>query len=143
MIDPKELRIGNLVYYKYLRSAPDERVYGEAVISGIHENGFQFKKITGNHSLVMDLKDFDPIPITPEWLERLGFDLDEDDGGRSVQVGNNCSIYHYPDYGFCIHYEFTAPNFHEFNQWHQPTSVHQLQNLFFCLCGEELKIKTQ
>lgn len=69
-----------------------------------------------------------PIPITPEWLERFGFE--------QYLIG----YYRYKK--FYISYSNTG--LHEYRQRDAYVIfkyVHQLQNLYFALKGEELEIK--
>lgn len=140
MIDPKELRIGNLVNYKYIRSAPDELVYGEASILAIHENGFQFKKITGAPSLITDLGNFNPIPITPEWLERFGFEKIISPKGHE-----NWVLYSLHHLAFVLSEitHFIGFTYYSYGTDHslELKFVHQLQNLYFALTGHELTVK--
>ena len=70
-----------------------------------------------------------PIPLTEEWLERFGFeysDLNGDSGLWKIppfQIYGKYNQFLY-DYRLDVNY------------------VHQLQNLYFALTGEELTIKT-
>ena len=113
MIDPKELRIGN-----YLLSG------GEAIqIDAAHLCDL----LTSEYYLLGHTQ----IPITPEWLERLGFAV----GKRSI----------YKDFGFFeIEYErdqlYIGINEYQDSLYHIQY-VHQLQNLVYSLTGQELIIK--
>lgn len=126
MLKVNELRIGNLVsdihaghtFYNEIKQITKERVY------------------YGNfHSHPSDLK---PIPLTEEWLLKFGFTR------------------HHTDYGNGIIYIKDVPNNNEFiwgvypfelgsgfviNKSKSLKYVHQLQNLYFALTGEELNIK--
>ena len=78
-----------------------------------------------------------PIPLTEEWLERFGFEKDEeyDEGGlvdyRMILMSGSLEFV-----SFWNSEELTGVN--------QPQTgvdvehVHQLQNLYFALAGEEL-----
>ena len=87
-----------------------------------------------------DSERFKPIPLTEEWLERFEFD---EDGFKQ---------YEFINWGIKVKkdpHAISEPNwivFHGFmNQFSEIVSlkhVHQLQNLFYCLCGEELEIKS-
>ena len=149
MIDPKELRIGNMIHLRHKQSAPDEWCVHEVTVLGIHENGIQFKKPSGVNSLIVDLDMLDPIPITPEWLERLGFEKHD---GRSYRIDLAAKTNVYRSY-FIIHtctwiatgdtpFDFYSidGNYGEISMA-RFSCVHQLQNLYFALTGEELKIK--
>lgn len=90
----------------------------------------------------------EPIPLTTEWLEKFGFDkwswgyeknwfisnngfdrydvrfiIDVNEGFKSV------------DFIATIRYEYLKP---EFATLRRVTYVHQLQNLYFALTGQEL-----
>jgi hypothetical protein len=129
MIDPKELRIGNWLQGKPF-NAPRMGISsnGETQITGEGIAAIERRLIT-NYS-------YSPIPLTPEWLERLGFEKDRH-GKRGywwhckfdyplVQVGK---------FAFGI-YDYENPSTVMFIGHLE--HVHSLQNLFFALTGEEL-----
>ena len=69
-----------------------------------------------------------PIPLTEEWFLRFGFDGMFSGAGYhkdGVEIGYNYNGYYVISTGFKIKY------------------VHQLQNLYFALTGEELTIKDE
>ena len=70
------------------------------------------------------LDDLTPIPLTEEWLERFGFE--EVNKGLTFKKGL-FELEKAPD---CFQYETTNIYY-----------VHQLQNLYSALTGEELTIK--
>jgi hypothetical protein len=113
---PRELRIGNDVYY-------NDKVISISVI-GLEE----YEYLGDTHSKsTLDRRDYQPIPITEQWLLDFGFE----------RIGNkyrlirgfhwltvNCySIYIFDEQITLIDY------------------VHQLQNLYFALTGTELELK--
>lgn len=83
------------------------------------------------------------IPLTPEWLERMGFTMDIN---PLIMLGT-------PDrflYFAVVRGEFypALKTYSEFaNEEPQTASlnrieyVHELQNLYWCLCGKELEVK--
>lgn len=124
MIDPKELRIGNWVYHE---SESTNNLH--AIIVNDDDLGFM--------SNGGDLY-YSPIPLTPEILEKAGFEW---------------SIYHQ-----AFHFGDMAMNeFYDVNECY-PSGyqlstfkkkelignsfqyLHQLQNLYFALTGQELEI---
>lgn len=106
MIKEKDLRVGNLVLY-------DDKLFEVDVIVTFADN------------------DFNPIPLTPEILEKCGFEK-----VYQSYVLDKFFLYNGPDVagdwwfkmseavGFTVKIKY----------------LHQLQNLYYALTGEELKI---
>lgn len=107
-MDIKELRIGNFIK--------------------IHEITirFEFEDLKFNPLFIT------PIPLTEEWLLKLGFDLINNEYHQSRNhdlklhwtVNKNKLIPEFNEKRFVTGYDFKY--------------VHQLQNLYFALTGEEL-----
>ena len=79
-----------------------------------------------------ELSVFQPIPLTEDWLKRFGFALF---AWGWVKKSEN-------DIGFRISY----PHLHFQRENENPLKiqyVHQLQNLYFALTGEELKLREE
>lgn len=74
---------------------------------------------------------FEPILLTEEWLERFGFEevIVE---GYPIYISRN---------GFTVEYYSDESIFLILNFEVKVKYVHQLQNLYFALTGEELTIK--
>jgi hypothetical protein len=72
-----------------------------------------------------------PLPLTEEWLIMFGFDKNTDNGDFK---GNDCYFTH-DNLKRCI----SLPNF--IYDGIKIKYVHQLQNLYFALTGEELEVK--
>lgn len=117
-MNPEELRIGNLVN-----------------IIGLVET-----KITAEHILGISNGDntYKPIPLTEEWLEKFGFE--KDDTPATFKKYNN----------HLLSISFSKTDITEMEINKSPEFiintdivkyVHQLQNLYFALTGEELKQK--
>lgn len=104
-MEASELRIGNWVFNK------------------AHER----KQLT---EIYADCSVYDPIPLTDEWLERFGFDVEYTNGGWLRWQKGNFKL---------LDRRLPHP------QYHNPEAsieyVHQLQNLYFALTGQELEIK--
>lgn len=131
MIDPKELRIGNLVL------EPEcEPYYFE--VEAITSSGIYYR------SNSIHTTDPEPIPLSEEWLKIFGFNSD-----LSIQLSTpdmtldliKCKeaneIYFYPQLHkqaelSCDDNQCIGLNRIQF--------VHQLQNMYFCLTGKELQI---
>jgi hypothetical protein len=118
-----ELRIGNYVNYESEIKQ----------ISGITSNNDVF--YVGD-SAPEDLGEFESIPLTEEWLIKFGFESVGFGGNRFVLynaidgtsnfVIETDGIILYPQ----IDYDIVC--------WSEFKYVHQLQNLYFALTGEEL-----
>jgi len=110
-----ELRIGNLVIDKY-------------------DNIVKVNSIDVNHGddCVNEYyaKDFSPVLLTDEWLIKMGFDRKY----SKYTWQNESMMFNYDsDYNCGL---FLAGSRHV--NFH---CVHEIQNLYFALCGKELEIK--
>jgi len=114
-----ELRQKNLVNY-----------HGKAIeVFGVVGNVIYYNNGKCNDSNIGDYIAFEPIPLTPEWLKRFGFE----------------EYRHIKD-GIVFDNSWLRINESMVAYWRgayidKLKYVHQLQNLFFCLCGKELEIK--
>lgn len=86
-----------------------------------------------------DCQEIEPIPLTPEILEKSGFD--KDNWFLFKKGGNGWHTYLFKMKGEGLHYGYVEDGqFTEETQ--QPIKyVHQIQNLIFALTGEELNIQ--
>ena len=141
MIAANEIRKGNFFNVPNEKQCPFrvdeiEHLFGTFGKFGQHnKDGF-------GHPLTWNLEDLSPIPLTDEWLLKLGF-LTITDKVYSKKC-NGVSLVFYPtsnDMFPC-----------QLERWeldkNEPTDiiilretnfVHQLQNLFWALCGQELE----
>ena len=115
MIKTNELRIGNLVFLN------DKQKVWEIL------EGFDIDEMTENSTV-------DPIVLTEEWLSKAGFEKSfTNDFWYSIKIGDKRLLVS------------TLGNI-EIEKWDRTMIafpnickyVHQLQNLYFALCGEEL-----
>jgi hypothetical protein len=125
-----ELRIGNWVQdtapYNYLFQVDAGHISKQA-------NGWGYR----------------PIPITPEVLEKLGFEKDNIDDLDGYSSKGRCSIFLQPvlledgaiDWYTYVQFNVGMP--HQHLVTNPPQYVHELQNLHFCLTGTELDISLQ
>jgi hypothetical protein len=81
---------------------------------------------------------YEPIPLTEEWL--LSFNINELKEQDVYRV--NYVDYHKKNntFNYCLGYYFNEEGYIE-NIFKKIKYVHQLQNLYFALTGEELTIK--
>lgn len=138
LIELKELRIGNLLLYKgelvcvTLLSCDIDDEY-EDQICFVKFGTSSNEKGGWNRSLVNDLE---RIPLTPEWLERM-----------DTFIGSD--LYKFIHTDFYLRYTETGVDMaldsldgikkHYFK--YGIKYVHEIQNLYFALTGEELTIK--
>lgn len=108
-----EIRSGNIV-----------ECFGVREIEYLVKEGVHFKD--GNGASFYSLK---PIPLTEEWLVKFGFEKLEDVGFKHDNVD-------FVLYGSEGEYSFCTNEGWDIND--RIKYVHQLQNLFFALTGEEL-----
>jgi hypothetical protein len=128
MIKANELRIGNLIEMPADSGKPFWKVLEIKELGIIYGQSWE----TGTAYCKYDIPN--PIPLTPEWLERLGYKYSAEDQKWFKQgslLGPLYSIYD----GF---YGIQGLGIHPGNRY---KCVHQLQNLYFALTGEELQIK--
>ena len=127
MIKANELRVWNLIDFE-----------GETCkVLSIDGQGVDGSFIGSGEEVWIDLFQFRPIPLTEEWLLKLGFEKTKENfctydlGKISIYMPSIC-------------YEEGRTYF---NSWviieKSPKYVHQLQNLYFCLCGKELELSNQ
>ena len=119
-----ELRIGSLVYY-------NKPVRKEVTISGILSQGLYYK---GNDKGCLCDFQFDPIPLTKEWLLKLGFEIESEDDDYWYFLSNKTCVFGislFKKEDYWIFYDSDA----------KIKYVHQLQNLYLSLVGEELELK--
>lgn len=119
MIKANELRIGNWINYK---SVPTS-------VTMVGQYGIQSKTEDTLINAKFSTPDLKPIPLTPEILYQCGFELFP--WGWVSNVANKRSL------------RITAFHF-LFEREGQTSlkieSLHQLQNLFFALTGEDLEV---
>jgi len=114
-----ELRIGNFV------TTIDDKIICTSV-KGFY--GFPVNTGIINHNnSVNDFEYLKPIPLTEEWLLKFGF---EQKNGIKCWVNEDVEI--------C--FETLANYYRLYPRTNKIKYVHQLQNLYFALTGEELTI---
>jgi len=128
MIKANELRVGNYVNYKPIDDICDLSLQNRSVFNMIDVDDIHLIS-TGTMN-----DRFEPIQLTEHWLIKFGFSTTQWDNFNSyrLMVGDNdYTIVIYSD-GNCEVGDIVTLKI---------KSVHQLQNLYFALTGEELEIK--
>lgn len=118
-----ELRIGNAVFNS-------------------RENKVQIVNLFILDSLIKGSNEYRPIELTEEWLLKFGFNTDYKPGYIGIDINNSDFVLTNPlkmgDWQTNFAFQFETGNVPKFKQIEY---VHQLQNLYFALNGEELIIK--
>jgi hypothetical protein len=116
-----ELRIGNIVLRKeFLHSNLENCRFDKIVVT---HNDINACHIYNRH--------FEPIPLTEEWLLKFGFEKTMSWTYAKNLVGNLKLVYYLGEKGWSI-------GFKPYSDFPNLKYVHQLQNLYFALTGEEL-----
>ena len=118
-----ELRIGNYINYRIVDKLDERQEWDEASI--IDGQDLDYLEKNPND------KDFQPIPLTEEWLLKFGFEKDLDGFYRKKASYLIEVLFH--DNGIIVTNQSVSLKHIEY--------IHQLQNLYFALTGEELTIK--
>ena len=112
MIKPNELRIGN---YFFDEDGNEKQIgYSDLV------------------SLELTVLHFNPIPLTPEILERCGFEKGNDNLSLKVFEGYVSILLILNTFPLVLEIDGSRMPLHRVKY------LHQLQNLYFSLTGEEL-----
>ncbi len=122
-MDAKELRIGNLLSIDGMGVVKVGALNPEKGVTGVGANTDEIAKITNKKNGEWS---FTPIPLTEEWLVKFGFGVEVFVNGTEFSVVDGIASLNYREMEVMkIKY------------------VHQLQNLYFALSGEELTIKEE
>ncbi len=131
MIKHTELRCGNKVHISG-KEYPNERLV--ATVGEIHYFGStlecDFGEGEGEEDCDIDHEDLIPIPLSEEWLIRAGFEKYSDKEFYIYTSKENEVRFYKSDSDWNLAYFITETRY-----------VHQLQNLYFWLTGEELTFK--
>jgi len=120
----KELRIGN-----FLRTP-----------NGInHVSGIQDREVVEVGEIGYVIEMVKPIPLTEEWLLNFGFETYTTEKSKVYKLGNFMVTYVLKG-RFAGNKYLKAFNI-SFSEFGHIKHVHQLQNLYFALTGEELQIR--
>lgn len=138
-LSEKELRIGNKILGIYIDDC-ENHIDERCTVLGLDSVGMaEYKIWVESENTVYEHYDyFEGIPLTEEWLVELGF-TEHGQGSRRFYDGK------FEYYIYCD--KIGRSHFYSFNYQSGESHyiaeiqyVHQLQNLYFALKGEELKI---
>ena len=122
MINAKELRIGNLVEYRITDKLDERKEWWE--VSEIDADDIHWLSKVDTKD-----EDFRSIPLTEEWLLKLGF-----------ENTSNVFYYRYGFYSIFITKDNNGFHFQHEDGFTPIKNVHELQNLVYFLCYEELTV---
>jgi len=128
-----ELRIENLIYNSIGKESKVIAIEFEA----LNDSCYSVVYPDGGYE---ELSHISPIPLTDEWLIKLGFKRKEKIVNEDVYIKGPLGIF--PDYHIVVYYVETCKD----GSHTIPITlkyVHQLQNLYFALTGEELELNTE
>lgn len=135
-MEASELRIGNYIEQGIVKAIKIEGVVTNyhyiAVPELMHGIGAMKAQLV---ETIFSFEDCKPTPLTEEWLLKFGFDKKE---GFELKINQFDLIWFYKGKYYLCPYE--ACNENQCVEL-QIKYVHQLQNLYFALTGEELTIK--
>ena len=97
--------------------------------------GFDYK-IQGYELYVNLVEDFKPIPITQEWLERLGFERNKYYQNFRIKAGDYYNSIKYIDGEWCYNNDDSDAGCYFVTTVQY---IHELQNLYHAINKEELK----
>jgi hypothetical protein len=121
-----ELRIGNFINYRIVDKLDERQEWDEASI--IDGQDLDYLEKNPND------KDYQPIPLTEEWLLRFGFEK-QMAWTFAIELTSNLKfVYYLGQKGWSINNK----NYPDFTNLKH---VNSLQNLYFALTGKELTIK--
>ena len=129
-MEANDLRVGNLILDH--EADPTVKIHWE--VEEVLKDGVRFR----DGSCWTAYEAVEPIPLTEEWLVKFGFD--------EITNVDNCDFKEYRmfnKHSFAI--QFPCGNEAHCYAGNYPIAikhVHQLQNLYHALTGEELTIKT-
>jgi hypothetical protein len=137
-MDARELRIGN--YIASGEKYSDTSMIGKVLSIGSEEQNFEQIFCECEESFEWFFKDsYCGIELTPEWLERLGFKYN--DGIRDSYSNEALELYGSPmESGWAVEAIFDQHLDLRLHRKIVINHLHQLQNLYFALTGEELTL---
>lgn len=132
MIKATELRIGNIVKFLAYDIDPEGNKFGEPYTEVVDlktmEHIIEYPEV------------YDPVPLTPEILEKCGFEKDST-GDCFTQGIDRCGLLNI----YSESWKYSLDDVHNEECYKSSGNrieyLHQLQNLYFSLNGEELIVK--
>jgi len=128
-MEAKELRIGNIIHQEasFLFDRSPEKTTTKAE--------YKEKDVIVTSEVLLNFNErfYEPIPLTEEWLLKFGWkEIDEKLYCRRWRL-KRVDIYKMVSGDYPFYFRYNQEDL-------QVKSVHQLQNLYFALTGEELTL---
>jgi hypothetical protein len=144
MLNARELRLGNIIFTNHYELVNGVAVLVQriTIIDSILNDSINYDPIA--RESYCSIKDCFPIPLSEEWVRKFGMeslDMEIDYVEWGFDNGTN-TLFHIiqdgigKDFPFYLEYDLGFGN-----ERREIKYVHQLQNLYFALTGEELEIK--
>lgn len=126
----QDLRIGNYVMF-----SNNSEIFK---VTGISEFGLDVENEV--EEIYMEYDNFEPIPLTEEWLLKFGFEITNNEGDKKdFEYKTFYPFYLSLDHDeVCLNYDTKSGYYCIFYDDKRLLFIHQLQNLYFALTGEEL-----
>ena len=121
MIQPNELRLLNWVKLN------DEDLFCKVLV--IDNFGLSVDIVKTKEITWIEYEQFSPVELTPDILEAAGFT----NGIKTIETS-------FLETEFYVDLMDGDAGFNKHGLWFPCKHLHQLQNLYWCLCGDELQI---
>ncbi len=134
-LEAKDLRIGNLVY----GVAGNKKIVAEVTdLDNVNLTEYPIWLASKDGDGEDEYESIEPIPLTEEWLLKLGFEYDEfsDEDNPFLDLRYNRFLFQ-SDKSVNYNTVYLTINKTDIKIKY----VHELQNIFYCLTGNELEIK--
>jgi len=138
---PEEIRVGNLVDYNGIISKVSEICSPKPLKDKRYSDKWIIELFDGAGLLTCDIMELKPIILTEEILLKCGFEKDDTGVGIFEQDYHEWYQKELLVIGMLCQSSDKLYLFDENTDTLRVMYLHQLQNLYYCLCGEELKIE--
>ena len=137
MIKANELRLGNYLQLEGENFRVSE-IQNNLQCVELKRKNLENPRLNDYEECDLDCNDLLPIPLTEEWLLKFGFKLDMENFNWNAAIGEN----EIGDFKLALRYSERIGWFFQ-SKCTVLKYVHQLQNLYFAITGEELVFSTE
>ena len=133
----QDLRTGNLVEYNGMYLPISSIKSPKPLNDEIYADKWLVELFDGASWIDCTIEEIKPIELTEDWLLKIGFEIEEIHAGLSeADFGHNPITQ-----DFILTIKNTGSGWFYRNGYFKIEFVHQLQNIYHALAGEELTIK--